>query len=99
VSYQIVQEFFNVALRRFSTPMSAADAEQYMGTVFRPLWSIHSSPLLCREALHLCEEHRMSWYDSLVVAAAIQGQCDLLYSEDLQDGRRFGELTVHNPFK
>jgi predicted nucleic acid-binding protein len=37
VSYQVVQEFFNVALRRFAKPMSLADAEQYLSITFRPL--------------------------------------------------------------
>jgi hypothetical protein len=42
ISNQVVQEFFNVALRKFSQPMKAADAEQYLGTVFRPLLGVHS---------------------------------------------------------
>ena len=37
VSYQVVQEFFNVALSRFAKPMSSVDAEQYLSTTFRPL--------------------------------------------------------------
>jgi predicted nucleic acid-binding protein len=36
VSYQVVQDFLNVALRRFSKPMSTVDAEQYLSTTFRP---------------------------------------------------------------
>src|SRR5213078_4170907 len=44
VSYQVVQEFFNVALRRFAKPMSSPDAEQYLSTTFRPLLAVHSSP-------------------------------------------------------
>jgi predicted nucleic acid-binding protein len=51
VSYQVVQEFFNVALRRFAQPMSGAEAEQYLITVLRPLLAIHSSPALYVEAL------------------------------------------------
>jgi predicted nucleic acid-binding protein len=39
-----------------------------------------------------------SWYDSLIVAEAIEGQCGVLYSEDLQSGQRFGELEIKNPF-
>jgi predicted nucleic acid-binding protein len=35
VSYQVVQEFFNVALRRFAEPVSGAEAEQYLSTTFR----------------------------------------------------------------
>jgi predicted nucleic acid-binding protein len=98
ISYQVVQEFFNVALRKFSQPMKAADAEQYLGTVFRPLLGVHSSQALYAEALHLQAKSGLSWYDSLIVSAAIQAQCDLLYTEDLQHGQRFGSLQVSNPF-
>jgi predicted nucleic acid-binding protein len=98
VSYQVVQEFFNVALRRFSQPMKTADAEQYLITVFRPLLGVHSSQALYAEALHLHAQSGLSWFDSLIVSSAIQAQCDLLYTEDLQHGQRFGSLQVRNPF-
>lgn len=98
ISYQVVQEFFTVALRRFSQPMKAADAEQYLGTVFRPLLGVHSSPALYAEALHLQARSELSWYDSLIVSAAIQAQCTFLFTEDLQHGQRFGSLQVANPF-
>jgi predicted nucleic acid-binding protein len=98
ISYQVVQEFFNVALRRFSQPMQAADAEQYLSTVFRPLLAVHSSQALYAEALHLHAQSGLSWYDSLIVSSAIQARCDLLYTEDLQHGQRFGTLQVRNPF-
>jgi len=98
ISYQVVQEFFNVALRRFSQPMQAADAEQYLNTVFRPLLGMHSSQALFAEALHLHAQSGSSWYDSLVVASAMQARCDLLFTEDLQHGQRFGDLQARNPF-
>ena len=98
VSYQVVQEFFNVALRRFAKPMSSADAEQYLSTTFRPLLSVHSSPALYGEALRIGARFRLAWYDSLIVASAIEGQCDILYSEDFQDGQQFGTVVISNPF-
>ena len=98
ISYQVVQEFFNVALRRFSQPMQAADAEQYLSTVFRPLLAVHSSQALYAEALHLHAQSGLSWYDSLIVSSAIQARCDLLFTEDLQHGQRFGALQIRNPF-
>ena len=98
VSYQVVQEFFNVALRRFAQPLTVAEAEQYLGTVFRPLLTVHSSQALYAEALHLHHRYRLSWYDALIVSAAIQARCDLLYTEDIQHGQRFGSLQVRNPF-
>jgi len=98
ISYQVVQEFFNVALRRFAVPMRVADAEQYLGSVFRPLLSIHSSQALYAEALRIHATAGFQWYDSLIVGAAIQAKCDVLYTEDLQHGLRFGGLQIVNPF-
>jgi predicted nucleic acid-binding protein len=98
VSYQVVQEFFNVAFRRFPQPMNPAEAEQYLITVFRPLLAIQSSSALYVEGLRIAREYRMSWYDCLVVAAALQGDCGILYSEDLQHGQNIGDLRIENPF-
>jgi predicted nucleic acid-binding protein len=46
----------------------------------------------------LAEDHRLSFYDALIVAAAIEAGCDILYSEDMQHGRTIGGLAVVNPF-
>ena len=98
VSYQVVQEFFNVAFRRFAQPMNTAEAEQYLITVFRPLLAIHSSPALYVDALRITGKHRLPWYDSIIVASALEGQCETLYSEDLQHGRKIEGLRIENPF-
>jgi predicted nucleic acid-binding protein len=97
-SYQVVQEFFNVALKRFTPSMKTDEAERYLSTIFRPLLGIHSSQALYLEALHLQARYRLSWYDSLIVSSALQAQCDVLMTEDLQHGQRFGDLLVQNPF-
>jgi predicted nucleic acid-binding protein len=49
-------------------------------------------------ARSLAEDHRLSFYDALIVAAAIEAGCDILYSEDMQHGRAIGGLTIKNPF-
>lgn len=49
-------------------------------------------------AAELAHAHSLSFYDGLHVAAAKLGNCDIFYSEDLQHGRKFGELTIINPF-
>ncbi len=98
ISYQVVQEFFRAALRRFPQVMSPAEAEQYLITVLRPLLAVHSSPAIYFGAMRIAEKHRLSWYDSLIVAAALEGQCDRLYSENFQHGRKIETLRVENPF-
>jgi predicted nucleic acid-binding protein len=99
VSYQVVQEFFSVAFRAFASPMSNFVAEEYLNTVFRPLLAVHSSPALFVAALQIYGQHHFSWYDSLIVAAAQQGNCSILYTEDMQHGRRVEDLKIENPFR
>jgi len=98
VSYQVVQEFFNVALRRFVQPISHAEAEQYLGTVFRPLLAVHSSLALYQQALAISQRYQFSWFDALIVTAAQIAECRVLYTEDLQHGQELEGVRVENPF-
>ena len=98
ISFQVVQEFFSVAFRRFNPLMSPAEAEQVLAVTFRPLLAVHSAYPLYGRALELCRRYSLSWYDSLIVAAAIEGGCGILYSEDLQHGQKFDSVVVRNPF-
>ena len=99
ISYQVAQEFFNVAFRRFAPPMSVAEAEQYLASVFRPMLAVQSSQALLADALRLYERYRLSWYDALIIAAALEAQCGVLYSEDMRHGQTFGDLRIDNPFR
>ena len=99
ISYQVLQEFVNVSLRKFQTAFSRSDLEDFLRGVLFPMMHVPSSPWLFLDALRLQDGDRLSWYDALVVAAALQAHCKILYSEDLQDGRRFGDLVVENPFR
>jgi predicted nucleic acid-binding protein len=94
----VVQEFFNVALRKMAVPMRQQDAEIYLRQVFMPLMRVTFSQELCAGALQVFSRFNLSWYDSLIVAAAQLAQCQVLYSEDMQHGQSFGSLRVVNPF-
>jgi predicted nucleic acid-binding protein len=98
ISYQVVQEFINVALRGFRLAIVMSDLESFVLKALFPMMAISSSPALVIEALRLQGENQVSWYDALIVAAALQGGCKVLYSEDMQHGRRFGDLVIQNPF-
>jgi predicted nucleic acid-binding protein len=98
ISYQVVQEFFNVAYRRFPEPMHLEQAEQFLSLVLRPLWAVYSSPSLCLRALQILERFRLQWYDALIVASALEAKCGILYSEDFQNRQKFDDLQIRNPF-
>ena len=48
--------------------------------------------------MNLAAGHRLSWWDAVIVAAAAEGRCRLLLSEDLQEGFTWNGVTVTNPF-
>lgn len=98
VSYQVVQEFTNVALRGFRVSITRSDLESFLLTALFPIAAVSWSPALTMQGLRMQAAHQFDWYDSLIIAAAQQGGCKVLYSEDLQHGQRLGDLVVENPF-
>lgn len=98
VSYQVVQEFFNVALKKFASPMSDKDAKLYMHNIFEPILEIFPDLKLYADAIELKHETKFSFYDCLIIASALKADCKILYSEDLQAGRNIRGLKIENPF-
>lgn len=98
ISYQIVQEFINVALKKFEPRLDVPDLQQYVNAVLRPMLAISSSVALCDHALEIWQRYRIGWYDSLMVAAAVESGCDVLYSEDFQHKQQIETVRIVNPF-
>lgn len=98
ISTQVVQEFLNVATAKFSTPMTAEDAGEFLHKVLNPLCKVYPDLKLYAAALEIRAETGYSFYDALILAAAIQGSCEVLYSEDLQAGQVVRGVRIENPF-
>jgi predicted nucleic acid-binding protein len=98
ISYQVVQEFLNVATRKFATPLSHQDCNQYLYDVLAPLCEIFPSVELYAQALGNADRWKYSFSDSLIITAALHADCKILYSEDLQHGQAIHGLTITNPF-
>jgi predicted nucleic acid-binding protein len=98
LSVQILNEFAAVARRKMSMTWSeiaeALDAIQ----------ALCPSPRAVTVGMHeaarrIAEKYEYSIHDSLVIAAAIEGECRVLYSEDLRNGQTIdGRVTIRNPF-
>ena len=97
ISYQIVQETLNVLTGRLNIGQQVA--EVLMDTTLAPLWTIYPSPTLFRLGLDVRARYRFSYYDSLIVAAALQAGCTRLYTEDMQHGQVIDGLTIEDPFR
>lgn len=99
ISFQVVQETLNVLTRKLSPPMSAFDAVVYMHSTLEPLWQVQPSASLYQSAIGVQERYGFSFYDSLIVAAALSAGCRRLLSEDLQHGQRIEGLLIEDPFR
>jgi predicted nucleic acid-binding protein len=97
LSVQVLNEFTAVSRRKQQRDWrEIAEAVSDVLTMVDP-------PLALTLDLHaaaraLAEDHRLSFYDALIVASAIDAGCDILYSEDMQHGRTIGRLAIVNPF-
>jgi predicted nucleic acid-binding protein len=97
VSVQVLNEFANVAHNKLR--YGWADIEFALGKFRLSLGAVRPLTIETHEAaLELARDNRLSFYDALIVAAAIEAGCDVLYSEDMQHGRTIGGLTIQNPF-
>ncbi len=94
----MVQEFINVASRKFEQPMSWSEIRDYYLKVLKPLCHVQSSADVTLQALTISSESGYSYYDALMIAAAQRTNCKKLLSEDLQDGHKVAGLTIVNPF-
>ena len=97
LSVQVLNEFTAVSRRKQSRdwPEIAEAIADALTLVDPPLpltLDIHAA------ARALAEDHRLSFYDALIVASAIEAGCDILYSEDMQHGHNIGGLAIVNPF-
>lgn len=98
VSVQVLNEFVNVSRRK-----QRRDWDE-IREILCVLKALIDPPLpvtmeIHEAAIEIARDRGFHFYDSLIVSAAMQAGCSILYSEDLQHGQSIGHLTVHNPFR
>jgi predicted nucleic acid-binding protein len=98
ISFQVVQETLNVYTRRAPRPVAPRDASRFLEKFLAPLWTVMPSGALYLLALSIQARYHYSFYDSLIIAAALEAGCKRLLSEDLQAGQTIEGLAIVNPF-
>ncbi len=98
ISTQVLLEFYVTATRKLAKPLSPEDAERRVHELSGTDVVEVTVPLV-RTAITLSREHRLSLWDALIVESARARGCRRLFSEDLQHGRKFGNVRVENPFR
>jgi predicted nucleic acid-binding protein len=97
LSVQVLNEFTAVSRRKQGKEW------RDIGEAISDVLALVDPPLPLTLDLHataraLAEDHRLSFYDALIVASAIEAGCSVLYSEDMQHGHIIGGLAIVNPF-
>jgi predicted nucleic acid-binding protein len=96
-SAQVLQEFFVTVVRKASRPLSAAQALKWIEQ-----WAAFPCQPIDRELVQIAawisERFTISYWDAAILAAAEALGSRIVYSEDLNDGQRYGEVRVINLF-
>ncbi len=97
ISTQVINEFINVMRKKRAVPIATLQG------VVRELGSLCTVSLVTMEtiecALGISQSHKYSYFDSLIIASAIENSCTILYSEDMHHKHVVADgLTILNPF-
>ncbi len=99
ISYQVIQEFTHVMLKKLKPSMKIEECEDIILQAMSPMLRVQSSLELFQSALSIKQQTGYQWYDSLMLAAALQAKCSTFYSEDLQHQGLIRGMKIINPFE
>ena len=97
ISVRVLNEFAVVALRKVGLPLR--DIKEILDTI-RAVCTVEPLTVTTHDrGMEICERYKFSFYDSVMIAAALIAGSKVLYSEDMQHGQVIGrQLRVVNPF-
>ena len=97
LSTQVLQEYYQTVTRKLKPGLDSdiARADIRDLAAWNPITINH--PVLER-AWKLEDRYQLSWWDSLILAAACQAGCDIVLTEDLATGQRVDTVQIVNPF-
>ena len=97
ISVQVLNELANVLLKKYG--QSEAEVKTRLNHLRLQSQVVFLTDEMSLQALDLKARYHFGWYDSLIAVAALEADCQFLYSEDFQDGLIIEKrLHVVNPF-
>jgi predicted nucleic acid-binding protein len=95
ISTQVLQEYCNVAIRKLRLNIEHVRSQLRSHEQFEV---VQVTPAIIQSALDLHQTRSLSFYDAIILQAAITSGCDTLYSEDMQAGEIVNGVKIINPF-
>jgi predicted nucleic acid-binding protein len=97
LSVQVLQEFYVNAVEKIAVPLSPDEARERLRALGR--WPVHTPvPADVIAASALSEDHRISFWDAMIIRSASRIGRDVLWSEDLNTGQTVAGVEIRNPF-
>jgi len=97
ISIQVLQELYVNLTRKLPNPVSWEQAAQIVTDL--GYWHLHRPNIIdLQKALTIEKEHNISFWDAMIVSSALQMDCKILWTEDLNSGQSIADLVVLNPF-
>jgi len=96
LSMQVLQEFYNTVTRKIAIPLPKDEARGVVEDF--AYWCVATTPEDIKRAFQIEDEAGVSFWDALIVAAAVRSGATRILSEDLNDGQVIAGISVMNPF-
>ena len=97
ISTQVLQEFFVNVVQKIPRPMDKQQAKEIVRDLLKWRVVVNTGDSII-DAIDICLRYGYSFWDSMIIEAAIKGGATVLISEDLQDGQVVSGVTIKNPF-
>lgn len=97
ISTQVLQEFFVNVAQKIPKPIDKQQAKKIVRDFLKWHVVVNTGDSII-EAIDICLKSGYSFWDSMIIQAAITGGAAELISEDFQDGQRINGVTIRNPF-
>lgn len=97
ISTQVINEFVNICYKKLR--LADEQVKQAASELINTFQVVSFTDHTQLKALNIKERFKLQYYDSLIIATALENDCDILYSEDMQHGLVIdNQLKIINPF-
>jgi predicted nucleic acid-binding protein len=97
LSTQVLSEFYVTVTKKIERPLSSIEAKEEI-ELLKSVEVIEISIDMIIRAIEFSERFKVSYWDALIIASAIEAKCQIIYSEDLSSGQKFESTSILNPY-
>lgn len=96
ISTQVLQEFYNVVANKLKQDKTIV--KQCIHIFHKNIETVQITPILIENAIDISSKTQFLFWDLLILSAAIESKCNILYTEDLNNGQIVEGVKIVNPF-